>query len=109
MALSFRRPNALQYGSWLEDCLNTLEAMPSPDLNDRRLASWTRLQRIAEESLTTVRLHNNWSSMDFNDPRTQFILKGCVERVTEWRKSVKEDVLNGKTNRLLRMMLTSMS
>ncbi len=95
MAISFRRPTVLHYGPWVENCIETLEMSLSPALNDRRLIALARLQRIAEESFELGGLGQG-SSPDFSDARTRVILSGCRERVAGWRRSVPDDIMNGK-------------
>lgn len=94
IALSFRRPSALRYGPWVARCIQYLEETPDAHVNDQRLASWVRLQILAEESLAVVGLDEG-ARLDFNDPRTRFILKECIEKVVHWRNSLAENVMNG--------------
>ncbi|KAH7166476.1 hypothetical protein EDB81DRAFT_681312 [Dactylonectria macrodidyma] len=104
IAFSFRRPSALRYGSWVERCIKVLESTPFLHLNDRRLVAWTKLQRLAEESLTMVGFDDG-TSVDFSDARTRFILKHCSEMVIEWRHSVAEDIMCGPLEMHYQMIL----
>ncbi|KAJ3534299.1 hypothetical protein NM208_g7593 [Fusarium decemcellulare] len=94
IAMSFRRPNTLRYGSWVKDCTAILDPPSIAHIGDRRLAAWIRLQRLAEESLTMVGLDEGSSSINFSDARTRLILKGGFERVKEWRQKLPEDIMN---------------
>ncbi|KAM5344364.1 hypothetical protein ACJ41O_012901 [Fusarium nematophilum] len=93
IAMSFRRPSVLRYGSWVKDCIDILDPPSIAHIGDRRLAAWIRLQRLAEESLAMVGLDEG-SSINYSDPRTHLILKGGVERVKEWRRTLPEDIMN---------------
>ncbi|KAH7139968.1 hypothetical protein B0J13DRAFT_447937 [Dactylonectria estremocensis] len=104
IAFSFRRPSALHYGSWVERCIKVLERSPFLHLNDRRLVAWTKLQRLAEESLTMVGFDDG-TSVDFSDARTRFILKHCSEMVIEWRQSVADDIMCGPLEMHYQMIL----
>ncbi|KAL9621646.1 MAG: hypothetical protein Q9160_003898 [Pyrenula sp. 1 TL-2023] len=94
MASSLRRPTMLPYGPWVDDCINVLESQTFMHLNDRRLIAWTHLQRLAEESFAVAGLDQR-SSIDLSDTRTRFVLQGCVERVTNWRQTISEGLMNG--------------
>ncbi|KAG6362618.1 hypothetical protein INS49_007710 [Diaporthe citri] len=93
MAMSYRRPTSLPYGPWVDDCIGTLEFSPGIHPNDCRLVEWIKLHRIAEESLLAVSMDDK-STVDISDARTRFILKGCMEKVEIWRRSVTGDILN---------------
>ncbi|EXL91986.1 hypothetical protein NOF04DRAFT_16331 [Fusarium oxysporum II5] len=95
IAMSFRRPSTLYYGPWVQECINILDSPASTHLGDRRLAAWIRLQRLAEESLAIARVGSDENSSRFNhsDPRTRFILQGCLERVKDWRQNLPEEVM----------------
>lgn len=93
MAMSYRRPTSLPYGPWVEDCIRTLEFSPGLHPNDLRLVEWVKLHRIAEDSLLAVSMDGK-STVDVSDARTRFILKGCMEKVDIWRRSVREDIFN---------------
>lgn len=93
MAMSYRRPTSLPYGPWVEDCIRTLELSQGLHPNDRRLGEWVKLHRIAEESLLAVSMDGK-STVDVSDARTRFILKGCIEKIEIWRRSVPEDIMN---------------
>ncbi|KAI8712635.1 Zn(2)-C6 fungal-type domain-containing protein [Fusarium sp. LHS14.1] len=92
IAMAFRRPNTLRWGSWVRDCTNILDPRSIAHIGDRRLAAWIRLQRLAEESLTMVGLDEG-SSINFSDARTRIILKGGFERVKEWRQNLPDDIM----------------
>ncbi|KAJ4213321.1 hypothetical protein NW759_011163 [Fusarium solani] len=92
IAMAFRRPNTLRWGSWVRDCTNILDPRSIAHIGDRRLAAWIRLQRLAEESLTMVGLDEG-SSINFSDARTRIILKGGFERVKEWRQNLHDDIM----------------
>ncbi|KAF4984893.1 hypothetical protein FZEAL_46 [Fusarium zealandicum] len=92
IAMSFRRPNTLRYGSWVQDCTHILDPLSTAHIGDRRLAAWVRLQRLAEECLTMIGLDEG-PSVYYSDPRTRLILKGGLQRVKEWRQTVAEDVM----------------
>ncbi|RSM15013.1 hypothetical protein CEP52_000977 [Fusarium oligoseptatum] len=92
IAMAFRRPNTLRWGSWVRDCTNILDPRSIAHIGDRRLAAWIRLQRLAEESLTMVGLDEG-SSINFSDARTRLILKGGFERVKEWRRNLPDDIM----------------
>ncbi|KAJ4119817.1 hypothetical protein NW765_015235 [Fusarium oxysporum] len=95
IAMSFRRPSTLYYGPWVQECINILDSPASTHLGDRRLAAWIRLQRLAEESLAIARVGSDENSSRFNhsDPRTRFILQGCLERVKDWRQNLPEEIM----------------
>lgn len=84
----------LRYGPWVEDCINILELQTFMHLNDRRLVAWTNLQRLAEESFEVVGLDQR-SPINLSDARKRFVLQGCVGRVTNWRQTISEGLMNG--------------
>jgi hypothetical protein len=90
--MSHRRPNTLQFTVDMEDRLKLLEMSTDAHLIDQRLAALTKLQRIAEESLATVGLDSS-SRIDFSDPRTRIILKGCADRILLWKTSLPKHLL----------------
>lgn len=94
MALSFRRPTVLRYGPWVDDCIRVLESSPTVHLNDCRLVEWTRLQRIAEESISVIGLDNG-SAINFDDSTTCRVLRCGVEQATRWMQNVSPEILHG--------------
>lgn len=107
IALSFRRPNGLRYGAWVERSTKVLEMAPFLHPNDRRLLAWARLQRLAEESLTMVGFDEGMA-VDFSDTRTRFILRNCAQAVTKWRESIPEDIMCGPLEIHYQMILVSL-
>lgn len=93
MAMSYRRPTSLPYGSWVEDCLKILECSLDSCSNDRKLVELVNIQRVAEESLLAASLDGK-SPVDISDARTRFILRGCIEKVETWRHSVSDEIKN---------------
>lgn len=94
MAFSFRRPTVLRHGPWVADCIRVLETAPSIHLNDRRLVEWTRLQIIAEESISIIGLDNG-SDINFSDDSIRRVLKYGVERATGWKQQVPPEIIHG--------------
>ncbi|OBS22522.1 hypothetical protein FPOA_08859 [Fusarium poae] len=94
IAMSFRRPSALSYGSWIEDSVNVLDSPFTSHINDRRLASWIRLQRLAEETFAMAGSEpDNLPAINHTDPRNRLILQAGLERVNSWRQSLPEDIM----------------
>ncbi|RFU77873.1 hypothetical protein TARUN_4341 [Trichoderma arundinaceum] len=94
MALSFRRPTVLSHGPWVEDCIRVLESAPTTHLNDRRLVQWTKLQRIAEESISMVGLDSG-SSINMSNDGICRVLKCGVDKATRWMQQVPSEILHG--------------
>ncbi|KAF4448068.1 hypothetical protein F53441_8460 [Fusarium austroafricanum] len=93
IAMSFRRPSALSYGPWVKDCTNVLDSPYTPHINDRRLAAWIRLQRLADETFAMAGSEpDSLPAVNHTDPRTGLILQAGLEHVKNWRQNLPEDV-----------------
>ncbi|KAF5627078.1 hypothetical protein F52700_8561 [Fusarium sp. NRRL 52700] len=94
IAMSFRRPSTLHYGPWVQECIDILDSSASTHISDRRLVAWIRLQRLAEESLLIAGVWSdeNSGSVNFN-PGARLILRGCLQRVKDWRRNLPAEVM----------------
>lgn len=96
--MSFRRPSALSYGPWVDDCINALDSPYTTHVNDRRLAAWIRLQRLADETFAMAGSEpDSLPTMNHTDPRTGLILQAGLERIMNWRKNLLDEVVMRKT------------
>ncbi|KAL6817480.1 hypothetical protein V8C40DRAFT_75326 [Trichoderma camerunense] len=93
MAFSFRRPSVLRHEPWLDDCIRILETTPSVHPNDRRLIEWTKLQIIAEESMSATGLYSR-SHVNFSDDSICRVLRYGVDRAMAWKRQVSTDVIH---------------
>ncbi|KAJ4857829.1 hypothetical protein T069G_08726 [Trichoderma breve] len=93
MAFSFRRPSVLRHEPWLDDCIRILETAPSIHPNDRRLIEWTKLQIIAEESISMTGLYSG-SRVNFSDDSICRVLRFGVDRATAWKRQVSTDIIH---------------
>ncbi|CAJ0544149.1 Ff.00g034720.m01.CDS01 [Fusarium sp. VM40] len=91
IAMSFRRPSALSYGPWVDDCINVLDSPYTTHVNDRRLAAWIRLQCLADETFAMAE-PDSLPTMNRTDPRTGLILQAGLERIKNWRKNLLDEV-----------------
>jgi hypothetical protein len=71
-----------------------LETAPSIYLNDRRLVEWTKLQRIAEESISIVGLDSGCTA-NFSDDKTRRVLKCGADKAMRWMQEVPSEILHG--------------
>ncbi|KAH6956080.1 hypothetical protein DER45DRAFT_566137 [Fusarium avenaceum] len=93
IAMSFRRPSALSHGPWVDDCINVLDSPYTTHVNDRRLAAWIRLQRLADETFAMAGSEpDSLPTMNHTDPRTGLILQAGLERIKNWRKNLLDEV-----------------
>lgn len=99
MAFSFRRPSVLRHESWLDDCIRVLETAPSVHPNDRRLIEWTKLQIIAEESMSMTGLYSG-SRVNFSDDSICRVLRYGVDRATAWKRQVPTDIIHSNASQL---------
>ncbi|KAK4076958.1 uncharacterized protein Triagg1_3925 [Trichoderma aggressivum f. europaeum] len=93
MAFSWRRPSVLRHEPWLDDCISVLETAPNVHPNDRRLIEWTKLQIIAEESMSATGLYSG-AHVNFSDDSICRVLKYGVDRVTAWKRQVSTDIIH---------------
>ncbi|KAH0523121.1 hypothetical protein TsFJ059_008171 [Trichoderma semiorbis] len=93
MAFSFRRPSVLRHEPWLDNCIRVLETVPSVHPNDRRLIEWTKLQIIAEESMSATGLYSG-SHVNFSDDSICRVLRFGVDRATAWKRQVSTDIIH---------------
>lgn len=67
-------------------------------MNDRRLAAWIRLQRLADETFAMAGSEpDSLPTMTDTDPRTGLILQAGLERIKDWRKNLPDEVAMRKT------------
>ncbi|KAL7943710.1 hypothetical protein V8C42DRAFT_328235 [Trichoderma barbatum] len=93
MAFSFRRPFVLRHEPWVDGCIRVLETAPSVHPNDRRLIEWTKLQMIAEESISATGLYSG-SHVNFSDETICRVLKYGGERAAAWKDQVSTEIIH---------------
>ena len=89
--MRFRRPNILLYNAWMGECEALL--LKSPQMGDKRIIAWLRLQRIADEAYTAFGFDDASTSFELSELRLRAILKIFEQRMQEWRKSVPDEVM----------------
>ena len=102
-SMRLKRPNILLFNSWMEECFLMLEK--SKLLEDRRVAAWVKLQRIADEANTAFGFDDASTSFSLSELRMQIILRIFDRRMQDWRRSVPDDVMTRTL--LLELYLTS--
>ncbi|KAL7931775.1 hypothetical protein V8C35DRAFT_309492 [Trichoderma chlorosporum] len=93
MAFSFRRPSVLRHEPWLDDCIRILGTAPNLHPNDRRLIEWTKLQIIAEDSISITGLYSG-AHVNFSDDRITRVLKFSAEQTTAWKQQVSTEIMH---------------
>ncbi|KAL6708640.1 hypothetical protein ACN47E_002621 [Coniothyrium glycines] len=90
-AMRLKRPNILQFNSWMVECAAMLEK--SKSLDDKRITAWLKMQRIADEANTAFGFDDASTSFSLSELRMQIILRIFDRRMQDWRKSVPDDVM----------------
>ena len=95
VALSVRRPNFLPFSAIIESYANFLENSPVAELADKRLASWVRLQHVAEDFGASLAFGDAAVLADLRDSRTQLVLRTYGSQLKQWREKTPPGILNG--------------
>lgn len=95
IALKMRRPPMLQFNDWMAECLNLLEKSP---LNlERRFAAWIKLQRIADDALTSYGFDDPSTNISLTESRMQVVVKAFERRMDDWKREISPDLLSGES------------
>ena len=94
-AVCLRRPNALRFTPHMEKCLSCLESSPYAAPTDKVMAGFVKIQRIAEEAQSTLRLDEPEMAADLADTRVQLTLKGYKKQLDSWKENTAPDILRG--------------
>lgn len=92
-----RRPNLLQFNDWISECVKHLAH--SPNIMDRRLATWFELQRITDEAMASFGLDDTSSATPLTESRIQAVLRWFDNKMQSWKDNTPSDMLTSKTSR----------
>jgi hypothetical protein len=101
-SMRLKRPNILQFNSWMVECAAMLEK--SKLLDDQRVTAWLKLQRIADEANTAFGFDDASTSFSLSELRMQIILRVFDRRMQDWKKSVPDEVMNGMLSMIIRVL-----
>ncbi|KAF1962220.1 hypothetical protein CC80DRAFT_522120 [Byssothecium circinans] len=90
LGVRLRRPNILQFNSWLEECQNILSL--SPAIEDRRVIAWLKMQRTVDEAYNAFGFDDASTSFTLSELRVQAILRVFEKKMHDWKKSIPEDI-----------------
>lgn len=93
-AMRLKRPNILQFNSWMVECAAMLEK--SNSIDDKRITAWLKLQRIADEANTAFGFDDASTSFSLSELRLQIILRVFDRRMQDWKRCVPDDVMTSK-------------
>jgi hypothetical protein len=92
--MRLRRPNIMQYNSWMEECLTLLSK--SPLVEDQKVVALLKLQRIADEANTAFGFDDASTSFTLSELRLKVILKVFDQRMQKWKDSLPKEVIDCK-------------
>ncbi|KAJ5982622.1 hypothetical protein N7451_012722 [Penicillium sp. IBT 35674x] len=91
VGMKTRRPNFFQFNDWIAECISMLEE--SPHQTDQRLVVWFQLQRITDESLSSLGLVDISSLATWTESRVQAVLRWFDKQMETWRKNIPNEML----------------
>lgn len=99
--MSMRRPAMLRYNSWVNECLEFLDAAPDAVTSDKLLIGWVKLLSIAEEVSTSLSFDDPGNMPSLAEPRVQHMLKSFEKRLDSWKAGLDSSGINGEENQPL--------
>ena len=103
-SLSLRLPNMLAFTNWMAESVEVLATSPDAAPTDKRFLAWVKLQRIVEESCSSIGLNNPGASISLAEERVQIMLRNSERQLEDWRRSVSSDkgIMNSMCKNLLK-------
>ncbi|PYH93230.1 hypothetical protein BO71DRAFT_381952 [Aspergillus ellipticus CBS 707.79] len=89
IAMRTHRPNMLNFNTVIEGYSNHLRE--SPNIVDQQLATWFELQRIIDDTLSSLGHDNSLLDTSLRESQTVPILKWFDSRMLLWKKSTPKD------------------
>ncbi|KAL8949242.1 MAG: hypothetical protein Q9222_004631 [Ikaeria aurantiellina] len=95
-AMGFRRTNLIRWSSYMDDCLDTLNASSEALASDSVLVEWVRLQKLADDVGNQISVEES-TNLGISDVKTQYALKAFERQMKEWEKQASKQVTSGKS------------
>ena len=94
-ATGLRRPNLIQWDSYMESILNELDSTGDTLPSDRTLCQWVKLQRIAEDARQRID-RDAIFIIGISDPSIQNALKDFEYKMENWAGLKPKQVISRK-------------
>ncbi|KAL8713224.1 MAG: hypothetical protein Q9220_002745 [cf. Caloplaca sp. 1 TL-2023] len=88
-AMGFRRTNLIRWSSYMDDCLDALNASSETLPSDSVLVEWVRLQKLADDVGSQISVEES-ANLGISDVKTQYALKAFERQMKEWEKQASK-------------------